>query len=93
MERPAADIDQEASTKVSSRHGSVWASGPRNLHLANLAIITGAVAIFASVLWNAVLASILAMFNVDSCCCLLGMPVGIWSLIVLMRPDVKAMFH
>jgi hypothetical protein len=26
-------------------------------------------------------------------CCLLGFPMGVWSLLVLMRPEVKAAFH
>lgn len=96
MQRPAAgDADQEAFDQ-----GFEIAMGPfgRVVHgiftLVNLAIITGAVAILLRRFYVlAVLASILAMVNVDSCCCLLGMPVGLWSLIVLMRPDVKAMFH
>jgi hypothetical protein len=27
-----------------------------------------------------------------SCCCIIGLPIGIWSLIVLMKPEVKAAF-
>lgn len=41
----------------------------------------------------AMAASILAMVNIGACCCLPGLPVGIWSLIVLMRPEVKAAFY
>jgi hypothetical protein len=40
----------------------------------------------------AVTGSILAMLNFGECCCLLGLPVGIWSLIVLMRPEVRQSF-
>jgi hypothetical protein len=40
----------------------------------------------------AVLASVLAMFNFQSCCCLLGLPIGIWSLSVLLRPEVRRVF-
>jgi hypothetical protein len=44
--------------------------------------------------WSlAVAASILVMIPCISPCCLIGLPVGIWSLVVLMRPDVKAAFH
>jgi hypothetical protein len=41
----------------------------------------------------AITASILAMIPCfTSCCCLIGLPVGIWSLIVLFDKDVKAAF-
>ena len=40
----------------------------------------------------AVTGSILAMLNFGECCCLLGLPVGIWSLIVLLRPEVVQSF-
>lgn len=41
-----------------------------------------------------VTASILSMIPcVSGCCCLLGVPVGIWSLIVLSRPEVKAAIY
>ena len=43
--------------------------------------------------WNiAVVASVLAMIPCISPCCVIGLPIGIWSLVVLMRPDVKAAF-
>jgi uncharacterized BrkB/YihY/UPF0761 family membrane protein len=43
--------------------------------------------------WNlAVVASVLAMIPCISPCCIIGLPIGIWSLVVLMRPDVKAAF-
>lgn len=41
----------------------------------------------------AVVASILAMIPCISPCCIIGLPIGIWSLVVLMRPEVKAAFH
>ncbi|MCY2959510.1 MAG: hypothetical protein NTY35_05030 [Planctomycetota bacterium] len=41
----------------------------------------------------AMTASILAMIPCfTSCCCLLGLPAGIWALIVLLDKDVKAAF-
>jgi hypothetical protein len=47
-------------------------------------------------LWNLsgialpVTASILAMIPcISGCCCLLGLPAGIWALVVLSRPEVK----
>jgi hypothetical protein len=40
----------------------------------------------------AITASILVMFPCQMCCCL-GLPVGIWSLVVLSKPEVKAAFR
>jgi len=40
----------------------------------------------------AVAGSVLAMLNFGSCCCALGIPVGIWSLSVLMSPNVISIF-
>jgi hypothetical protein len=40
-----------------------------------------------------VISSILAMIPCTSgCCCILGLPVGIWALVAMGRPDVKAAF-
>jgi len=38
-------------------------------------------------------AAILAIVPLTSCCFLLGIPVGIWALIVLAKPEVKAIFQ
>lgn len=38
-------------------------------------------------------ASILAMIPCISPCCIIGLPIGIWCLTVLTKPDVKAAFH
>lgn len=40
----------------------------------------------------AVAASILALAPCISPCCLIGLPVGIWALVVLFKPEVKAAF-
>jgi predicted Zn finger-like uncharacterized protein len=40
-----------------------------------------------------IIGSVLAMINCTNFCCLLGLPLGLWSLIVLIRPDVRAAFH
>ena len=41
----------------------------------------------------AMAASILAMVPCISPCCIIGLPMGIWSLVVLQRPDIKAAFR
>lgn len=40
----------------------------------------------------AMVASILAMIPCIGPCCLIGIPIGIWSLVILMNPEVKATF-
>ena len=41
----------------------------------------------------AMASAIIALIPCFSCCCLLGMPAGIWALIVLSKPEVKAAFR
>lgn len=36
--------------------------------------------------------SVLSMIPCTSSCCLIGLPIGIWALVVLNNPDVKAAF-
>lgn len=38
-------------------------------------------------------AAIIAMIPISSCCFLLGIPAGIWALIVMAKPEVKALFQ
>lgn len=37
-------------------------------------------------------AIIVAMVPCVSPCCLIGLPVGIWALVVIMKPEIKAAF-
>jgi hypothetical protein len=41
----------------------------------------------------AIAASILALAPCVSPCCLIGLPIGIWALVVLTKPEVKSAFH
>jgi hypothetical protein len=41
----------------------------------------------------AITSSILSLIPCLTCCCCLGLPFGIWSLVVLNRPDVRAAFR
>jgi hypothetical protein len=41
----------------------------------------------------AVTASILAMLPCTSPCCIIGLPLGIWALVVLSKPEVKSAFR
>lgn len=38
-------------------------------------------------------ASIVAMIPCISPCCILGLPIGIWALVILLRPEVKEAFR
>jgi hypothetical protein len=43
--------------------------------------------------WNLAMAgSILAMIPCISPCCIMGLPIGIWAVIVLMKPEIKSAF-
>jgi hypothetical protein len=59
----------------------------------NLFIIACGVQMIKLKSWGmAVAGSVLSMLNFGSCCCALGIPVGIWSLCILMSPDVISLF-
>ena len=59
----------------------------------NVVIIAGAVQMMRMKSWGLGLtASILAMVNIGTFCCILGLPAGIWSLVILVRADVKQAF-
>jgi hypothetical protein len=60
----------------------------------SLFIAIGAVSMMKRRLYPfAVLASVAAMVNLGNCCCVLSAPVGIWAMIVLLQPDVRASFR
>jgi hypothetical protein len=40
----------------------------------------------------AMASSIIVMIPCAGCCCLLGLPVGIWALVTLNKPEVKSAF-
>ena len=72
-----------------------------------MGIVTGVIGILASglILFGALkmkklenyslamTASIVAMIPCISPCCLVGLPIGIWAVVVLSKPEVKSAFH
>lgn len=75
-------------------------SGTLAIVFAILGLITAAFIIFGALKMKAleshslaVAASVVALVPCLSPCCLLGLPIGIWSLVVLMKPEVKASFR
>jgi hypothetical protein len=80
------------------RQVAQWMTGPPGLTffgafaVAGLIITLGAVMmLIGRMRWLAILGSLLAIINV--CCCFVGAPFGIWSLVVLMRPEVREAFN
>ncbi len=56
-------------------------------------IILASIQMLRMRMWGlALTGSILSMLNCFNCCCLLGLPFGIWSVVVLSKPDVKSAF-
>ena len=76
-----------------SSTGPVVATIQSAFVVVNLLIIGGAVQMMRFKTWGfALAASIIAMLNFGTFCCVLGLPVGIWSLVILVQPDVKQAF-
>ena len=40
----------------------------------------------------AMTAAILSMINIGNCCCVIGLPIGIWALVAMNKPAVKTAF-
>jgi hypothetical protein len=60
----------------------------------SLVIILGAIQMLRRRMYGlAIASSILAMINIECLCCVLGLPVGIWSLVVLLKPEVRSVFQ
>jgi len=75
------------------------AHGPTALAIQSIFVLVNAFIIFGAVQMLrqkmrgvGIGASIVAMLNFGNCCCLLGIPVGIWSLVILMQDDIKWAF-
>ena len=73
--------------------GTAVVSGLVHIALAGV-IIYGALQMKKLVNYRmAMAASILALVPCVSPCCMLGLPIGIWALVVLVKPEVKSMFQ
>jgi hypothetical protein len=98
-EEPLSRIIEDPSTpewvKNFGEAGAVGVGYASNI----LAMVVGAVILFGALkmlrlqnyFW-AMAASILAVIPCLSPCCCLGIPFGIWSLVVLSKPEVKSAF-
>jgi hypothetical protein len=62
--------------------------------LSSILVLFGALKMKQLQLYGLAMAvSIVAMIPCISPCCLIGLPIGIWSLVILSKPEVKAAFH
>jgi hypothetical protein len=76
-------------------------AGPMGIFFALLGVALGGLIFFGGMKMKnleshglAIAASIIAMIPCFSgCCCLIGLPAGIWALVVLNKPEVKAAFR
>lgn len=57
-------------------------------------IIVGALKMMRLQSWGlAMTAAILIMLPCTGCCCLIGLPIGIWALVTLNKPEIKGAFR
>lgn len=62
--------------------------------LASALIVLGAVQMLRLRWWGfAVFVSFLAIINIANGCCIPGLPIGIWSIATLVRPEVREAFQ
>jgi hypothetical protein len=80
-------------------YGEIW-EGAAGMGSSFVGILVSAFIIYAALKmkelnqWGlAMAASILAMIPCISPCCIIGLPIGIWCLVVLTKPEVRAAFH
>lgn len=78
---------------------TMMASGTISVVFAIIGILIGGLIFYAAMQMRklqsyglAMAASIIAMVPCISPCCILGLPIGIWALVVLTKPEVKAAF-
>jgi hypothetical protein len=93
----------EGMSEFESMEGAEWAaplmSGTIGIISAFIGIAVAILIIFGALQmkkmrgWGLSLtAAIVAMVPCISPCCILGLPIGIWALVILLKPEVKAAF-
>ena len=77
-----------------------WVSGGFGITSAAIGLLVAGFLVYASLEMRklsqyglAVAASVVAMVPCVSPCCIIGLPVGIWSLVTLTKPHIKEAFH
>jgi hypothetical protein len=87
---------QQAET---ARHVVQFITGPGGISIMAFFVFLSIIVILGAIMmligkmrWLAVIGSVFAMLN-PGCCCIFGMPFGIWSLVVLLRPESQSAFQ
>jgi hypothetical protein len=85
--------------EIPDRYAEFW-EGSLGAASSFIGILVAVFIIFASLKMRelrqyelSIAASIIAMIPCISPCCIIGLPIGIWCLVVLLRPEIKAAFH
>jgi hypothetical protein len=75
-------------------------TGPMGLVFAALGLLISVFTVFSGIqmqrlrnYWMPMTAAILGIIPCFSGCCCISLPIGIWALVVLMKPEVKAAFE
>ena len=91
---PDPNLGEFWNEMMRSAHGPQAAIGGVIFAVVSLIIVIASIKKMSLSGWGlAMTGSILAMVNIGNCCCLLGLPFGIWSLVVLSKEEVKANFN
>jgi hypothetical protein len=81
---------EQNKAQVQMIYGVVGAVGA----VLSVVIILGALGMMKAKNYGlALTASILSLIPVTNCCCFVATPIGIWALVSLLSPDVKAAFR
>jgi len=77
-----------------------WFSGAIGVGMNIIAILVSGFVLFGALKMRklenyglVMTATIMAMIPCISPCCFIGLPIGIWALVVLSKPEVKSAFH
>lgn len=91
---PAKHIADDAE-RLGYLFGTIlgYGSGVASLIVAPLVIAGGIAMLKGKSLGLVRSAAILAMIPLTSCCCVVGIPIGIWILVLLKKPEVEACFR
>ena len=88
------DTPELAAQMMKGTVGPVAAAIQTVFIFVGLFILFGGIQMLRIKTWAVALAaSIVSMLNFGSCCCLIGMPIGIWALVILLMGDVKRAFE
>jgi hypothetical protein len=92
--KPDPNLPQWLNDLQQGSHGPAAIAGGAIFAVLSLVVLIAAIQMLRRRTWGFAFAgSIMAMANIGNCCCLLGIPFGIWALMVLNKPEVKSSFQ